>query len=179
MIDQARTRSKNVAEMPTILEDELSCVSLTEILDFAAYLAMFLDTAHDRRLLVAFSIITGSTSSDGFVYFKCWLIAQGEKVFKVSLENPDSLATIPSFNEGPLGPEPYLEGMLYVANKAFKKKTAGMPMSDSERVVPGWKPPVGVNPSSTGLKNSNFWDDDKAGSIGLSPDLAKRFSEVK
>jgi hypothetical protein len=75
--------------------------------------------------MAAEKIIDGSVTDDSYIYFRCWLVAQGEKVFTEAVRNPDSLADVPAvdmFVE--------FEPLLYVATEAYKIRT-GMKEEDA------------------------------------------------
>lgn len=50
-------------------------------------------------------------SADTFLYARCFVVAKGETFYKSVLEAPQRMPTC------------YLEGLLYVANKAYEQKT--------------------------------------------------------
>ena len=58
-------------------------------------------------------------SDDGFEYFRCWLIAQGERVFNAALANPETLVNRAE-------PESEGEGMLYAAAEAYESRTGAV-----------------------------------------------------
>ena len=72
----------------------------------------------DFKILAAEKIIEGEVSDDSYLYFRCWLIGQGEKTFTETLKNPDYLADFvnkETFSE--------FEELMYVATTAFEQKT--------------------------------------------------------
>ena len=65
-------------------------------------------------------MINGTTlSDDSFLYFRSWLVAQGQRVFEAALEDPDSLASTPEVE--PLAA--WDESVRFAASKAFEQLT--------------------------------------------------------
>jgi hypothetical protein len=88
-----------------------------QIIEFECILREYLIEADHYNIIAAQKIIDGYVSDDSYLYFRCWLIGQGETVFTNVLQNPDSLASIVE--------DPYqdFEALLYVATEAFEKHT--------------------------------------------------------
>jgi len=99
-----------------LLERALAGQPEAEILDFDRLLHEQMARSYTRELWAAAYIINGGCSDDGFDYFRAWLIAQGWKVFRKALKDPESLADVAESDAG-------LELLLYVASKAFETKT--------------------------------------------------------
>ena len=53
-----------------------------------------MDKAYRADLWDVAYAINGGCSDDGFVYFRWWLVMQGEDILEAALENPESLAEI-------------------------------------------------------------------------------------
>jgi hypothetical protein len=99
------------------LTDLLADLAPDEILAFDRYFRELLAAAYRWDLWAAASIINGGCSDDGFEYFRCWLISQGERVYREALEDPESLA-------GRAEPDATdAESMLYAAADAYKVET--------------------------------------------------------
>jgi hypothetical protein len=57
---------------------------------------------YDEKIVAAYRwdmwgaayLINEGCSDDGFVYFRAWLVTQGEAVYQAALEEPDSLAAV-------------------------------------------------------------------------------------
>ena len=64
-------------------------------------------------------IINGGCSDDGFESFRAWLIAQGERVYREALDDPETLVAV-----APSQRATEAESMLYAAADAYKL-TAG------------------------------------------------------
>jgi hypothetical protein len=100
------------------LIEELTQHSLDDIVDFERLLRQYILAADDFRVMAAQKIIQGWVSDDPYLYFRCWLISQGEQVYSEVLRNPDFLAELDT-TQGDTDFEP----LLYVADKAFALAT--------------------------------------------------------
>ena len=98
----------------TKLIEELTQYSLDGIVDFERLLRQYILAADDFGIIAAQKIIQGWVSDDPYLYFRCWLISQGEQVYFEALRNPDSLAELDA-TQGDTDFEP----LLYVADEAF------------------------------------------------------------
>jgi hypothetical protein len=109
-----------------IILEKLSNYTADEIIEFEIIFRQLVIEADDFKVVAANKIIVGSVTDDIYLYFRCWLIAQGEKTFTETLKNPDYLAelvdkkTLPDF-----------EGLMYVATSAFIQKTGKKEEDDS------------------------------------------------
>ena len=93
-------------------------LSEEEIIGFESILREKIIELYHYDIIAAQKIIEGYVSDDSFLYFRCWLISQGQNIFKQTLNNPDYLADIVEKNRI------YdLEDLLYVTTIAFEKKT--------------------------------------------------------
>ena len=118
-----RTKHKafrDVEEQAEILTEILSERPLEDIIEFGRILKYFHALSYKSDLWAAAYIIQGGCSDDMFDYFRAWLIAQGKDVFENAVENPETLTRIISLEEAE---EIDGECMLYVANKAYQRKT--------------------------------------------------------
>ncbi len=84
--------------------------------DLKKMLRQLIDRSSDYGILAVLYIADKTVSDDSFLYFRCWLIAQGKTVFENALKSPDSLASVETI-EFDVG-----EGLLYVSDNAFVKK---------------------------------------------------------
>jgi hypothetical protein len=107
------------------LIEELAQHSLDDIVDFERLLRQYIIAADDFGIMAAQKIIQGWVSDDPYLYFRCWLISQGEQVYFEALRNPDSLAELDA-TQGDTDFEP----LLYVADEAFAIAT-GMEEDES------------------------------------------------
>ena len=109
-----------------LLIDILADYPKEEIIDFEIVLRQLIDEADHYNVVAAEKIIQGWVSDDSYLYFRCWLIAQGKSVFYGSLQNPDLLANIITD-----ATETSFEELLYIATEAFKLKTGKQEEDDS------------------------------------------------
>ena len=176
LIQEANARAANTSAIPEWLANRLGEFEVNEIWDFAAWEAMFLDLANDERLWMAGYLVCGGLSDDGFEYFKCWLIAQGEVVHKAAIANPDNLAELEYQEIGFFGPTLSLEGMLGVTMEAYNRKLKRPRYSEMERPA-GYQPPSGCRPERTPCKNYGFLKlaDNKTALATHFPKIMKRF----
>lgn len=73
------------------------------------------DGGGPRRLVI---------SSDGFDYFRGWLIVQGREVFEHTVADPDALADLPVIHaRAPSAAHLECEDTLYIASKAHRAAT--------------------------------------------------------
>ncbi|MCC3157449.1 DUF4240 domain-containing protein [Hymenobacter sp. 15J16-1T3B] len=96
----------------------LAARPLEDIIGFELTLRRFIIEADDYGIMAAQKIIDGYVSDDPYLYFRCWLIGQGQAVFTAALQHPDSLAAV--------APGPYecdFESLLLVATKAYEQQT--------------------------------------------------------
>jgi hypothetical protein len=175
LIAKAKAAAKKTDEIPNWLEQRLSEFTAEEILDFGSWLATFLSRSNDEKLWAAASIIASGCSDDGFVYFQCWLIAQGKTIYENAVANPDSLADIEYVDCGQFAPRVDLEKLLYVPTKAYKNKN-GKPINLQAGLHAGYEPPPGSQTKRTGRKNPGFLAQSKSTVATIFPKLVKRFN---
>lgn len=118
LLEAAKSTAANNQE----LQEKFLINSLVElspecIVEFECILREYIIEADDFKIMAAQKIIDGYVSDDPYLYFRCWLIGQGEEVFKAALQNPDSLVNVIT--------DPYqdFEALLYVATHAFEQVT--------------------------------------------------------
>ena len=63
-------------------------------------------------------LINGGCSDDGFEYFRCWLIGQGESAYKQVLADPQSILSLLAGNE-----ELECEALMYASGDAYESLT--------------------------------------------------------
>jgi hypothetical protein len=100
-----------------VLISSLAKYAPEEIVEFECLMREYLIAADDFGIMAAQKIIDGYVSDDPYLYFRCWLVGQGEVVFQNALQRPDSLATVVE--------DPYseFEALLYVATAAYEQRT--------------------------------------------------------
>ena len=117
LIEYARENAGgDVDEQAADLTDLLSDLPPAEIAAFDRTFRQLLNDAYGWDLWAAAFIINGGCSDDSFEYFRCWLIAQGERVYREALADPESLV-------GRAEPDAEAESMLYAAQDAYEVET--------------------------------------------------------
>lgn len=110
----------------TLLIKGLEQHSAADIVEFECLLRQIIIDADDFKVMAAEKIIEGSVSDDSFLYFRCWLIGQGEQIFTEALRNPDSLSTIVTEET-----TTDFELLLYVATQTYQYQTGKGKEDDS------------------------------------------------
>jgi len=119
LIDKAVELSHGDNELKEkLLTIELTKLSLEEIKDFEIAFRKSVIDADDFKVMAAEKIIEGYVSDDSYLYFRCWLISQGKKVYEETLKNPDYLAKVVGKGEST-----DFESLMYVATAAYSRKT--------------------------------------------------------
>jgi hypothetical protein len=144
-----------------LVVEYLSQLSEGEILDFDYIYRQYFERAYSFALWDAASIINGGCSSDGFDYFRPWLIGQGQAIYEAALADPDSLADVVE-----LGEHARLEVLNYAASYAYEIKTGldmgEMPMrelpKDSLRVQGEWSDNHEISHPKLYSKFTPYWD---------------------
>jgi hypothetical protein len=115
--DSRENAGGDVDEQASELTDLLADLPPDEIVAFDRYFRELLAAAYRWDLWGAAYIINGGCSDDGFEYFRAWLIAQGERVYREALDDPESLVdrAEPDAIDA--------ESMLYAAADAYKVET--------------------------------------------------------
>ena len=127
--EQAELLGKVLAKLPT-----------EEIIAFDRIMDELRDEAYRWDLWGAAYLINGGASDDGFEYFRCWLIAQGQVIFEEVVQDPDSLADVIESDSDALD----CEALLYVGMTAYKKKTRrNLPIDAAYQASRG-REPIGV-----------------------------------
>ncbi len=106
----------DLKEMMDVLTQRLCSRPPSDIVAFDRHLGALLDRAYDWGLWGAAYVINGGCSDDGFVYFRAWLVAQGQAVYEAALADPESLVEVAE-------PEGELEDLLAVAANAYQEAT--------------------------------------------------------
>jgi hypothetical protein len=116
LIGASRGRGRgDIERQASALTRLLERLAPEEIVEFDRTFREQMATAYRWDLWAAAFIINGGCSDDGFEYFRCWLIAQGEHVFHEALADPEMLV------DG-AEPEAEGEGMLYAAAEAYESR---------------------------------------------------------
>lgn len=128
MIEAARTEARgDINAQLEILAKKLTALPAEEIVEFDRIFHEMMALSYRWDLWGAAYVLNGGCSDDGFDYFRGWLIAQGEEVFRNALADPESLADVAK-------PEVECEEMFYVAASAYQAKT-GNPNIPTPRVT--------------------------------------------
>lgn len=99
------------------LKTELLALEPDQMLAFYRLFDERVAAAYKTDLWGAGYLINGGCSDDGFHYFRCWLVGQGQAVYERALQNPDSLADILS------GESPCEESLDVAPARAWEEKT--------------------------------------------------------
>jgi hypothetical protein len=109
----------DVDARPRVLQKHLMALEPAAIQGFQiAYEALQLQ-ANSWSLWGAAYIMNGGCSDDGFIYFRDWLISEGEQTYKTAVANPDSLVALTRRDYFEL------EAFGYAALKAYAAKGMG------------------------------------------------------
>lgn len=109
----AETKSKDQDHYKAIVS-KLASLSNEEIITFEIELRKAIILADDFKIMAAQKIIDGWVTDDPYLYFRCWLISQGQDVFLKVLKNPDYLAEIVNQYS-----DTDFENLIYAADEAF------------------------------------------------------------
>jgi hypothetical protein len=127
LIETAKETSKgNQTLQEQTLINSLAQHSPEQIIEFECILREYLLEADHFNIMAAQKILNGYVTDDSYLYFRCWLIGQGEEVFTHALRNADTLATVVQ--------DPYLEfeALLVVATLAYEKRISRKEEDDEE-----------------------------------------------
>lgn len=133
LIQQARRQSSENSTLANTLELILEGHSSEEILGFHHQLWRLMGKAHRDDLWAIGYIINGGASSDGFCYFRAWLIAQGDAVYNAALANPGTVAAVVRPGE-----TAEYEDLLGAAVAAYHART-GHSIWDVASPLPEWE----------------------------------------
>lgn len=104
---------------------QLSALTNKEIIGFEATLREKVIELWSYKVKALYQILFGNyLSRDGFIYFRFWIISQGQEFYELAIVNPDKLA-------GRIQPSYDGEMLMVVADKAFELKNgvdAGLEM---------------------------------------------------
>ncbi len=123
IIDQARKGTEDVEQIAGTLQSLLEKRNPAEVLSFLEHQARLMEESYSWKLWGAAYLINGGCSDDGFDYFRGWLLAQGEEVWRRALKNPDTLAEIVEEDDASA------EDMINAAAAAYEALTGEYPDS--------------------------------------------------
>jgi Protein of unknown function (DUF4240) len=92
LIDFARMNASQDYNLSSLLVDTLAKYPKEQIISYALIFNNLMLEVDHWAVIAAEKIIEGSVTDDPFVYFRCWLISQGEQMFRETIKNPDYLA---------------------------------------------------------------------------------------
>ena len=121
-------------EQAELLTNTLVQLPERDILSYDTILHNLMDRAYVANLWEAAYIIGCGCSDDGFMDFRAWLIGRGTGLFEKALANPESLAEVVE-----AGKETQVEDLMYVASRAYARKTANEEMPPMSRERPELK----------------------------------------
>jgi hypothetical protein len=92
LIERSRAESNECNKQIAVLKGLLQQVLPSEILAFEACLSELMQESYRGDLWTVAYIVNRGCSSDGFAYFRGWLILQGKEVFEGALASPVKIA---------------------------------------------------------------------------------------
>jgi hypothetical protein len=96
------SRAETIEEQEGRLERLLQGLAPQELPRFQRFLDTMVQRAHRWDLWAAAYVIQGGCSDDSFLYFRYWLVAQGQTIYEAALADPDSLLdAIPAGEDDP------------------------------------------------------------------------------
>jgi hypothetical protein len=111
----AKTNGSNIKA--ELISDTLSACTIDEIIQFEIMLRQLLEELDNYKIVAAQKIMQGMVVDDSYLYFRCWIIGNGQKFFRDVSENPDNMVEGININE-----MPSFEELLYVSTNAYKMK---------------------------------------------------------
>ena len=166
LIEDASFKSGGECEaQAAALKSSLLLLPADEIAAFARLFRERRQAAYRWDLWGAAYLVNGGGSDDGFDYFRCWLIAQGQAFYESALADPDSLADLLPDDMEWGDADLECEDIAYVAAEVFEEK-AGREMTTQESGFIPQSEPVGVK-----------WDEDDLDA--LYPKIAAKVGDGK
>ena len=155
LIEQSRDGTSECEEQAERLVELLAELEPKQVVDFDRHFTERMIEAYRWDLWAVAYIVNGGCSDDGFEYFRCWLIGQGEEYFDAALQDPENAA-----NHVEPGEEVECEDLLYAASRAYEELTGDEEMPWEE--IPRPAEPTGEP-----------WEEDELET--LYPRLAEKF----
>jgi len=116
LVDKIHTECKgNFDDKVELLETELGCLPLDEVLSFDDHYDDCRARAYTWPLWGAAYIVNGGCSDDGFIDFRSELVSLGREHFERILANPEVLVEYPWFHGE--------EGYQYVAREVYEGRS--------------------------------------------------------
>jgi hypothetical protein len=131
LIDQARRQAADPTDTEEIAvraSTLLASLEPTEIIQAEQILWDLMTASYLSPLWAAAYQINGGCSDDGFDYFRGWLIAQGRTTFEQVINDPDSLADLPTVQQAAAkGRDLEGEAILTIVWNAYQTATGSEP----------------------------------------------------
>jgi hypothetical protein len=156
LIEQSRTASGECEEQAEHLVELLAKKKPKDIVEFGRLFTERLNEAYRWDLWGVAYLINGGCSDDGFEYFCCWLIGQGQEYFAAALSDPERAA-----DRAVPGESAECEDLLYAAGTAYEELTR-------EQEMPRKAAPRPAEPAG------KHWREDEL--EGLFPQVASKFA---
>jgi hypothetical protein len=124
LIEQSRVASTECEAQTEALTAILAKLPVDDIVAFDHTFREHVHRAYRWDLWAVAYIINGGCGDDGFDYFRCWLIGQGQSYYEEALKSPERAA-----NNAVPGDITECEELAYASNYAYEKVTgAEMPV---------------------------------------------------
>lgn len=99
------------------LRDRLMPLPPEQALRFDYMVHQYMKLSDKYGLWSAATVLAHGCTDDGFIDFRCWLMAQGREVFLTALKDPDSLADVQPYGDC------CFESLCYVGDHVHERKT--------------------------------------------------------
>jgi hypothetical protein len=94
MIDATLPAAADRERQEDLLWQQLIVLPPEEVAAFAWLFDRQIDRSDCDNVEVAFALISGVGSDDGYHDFRCWLVSRGRVAFEAALADPDSLSEV-------------------------------------------------------------------------------------
>lgn len=126
LIAKSRRGAEDSDEQAERLTELLKKLPLAEIIEFDRHFTRRVREAYRWDLWGVAYIVNGGCSDDGFEYFRCWLIGQGQKAFEAVLEVPEKISRWIKEDDEDIE----AEALLYAAGIAYEAVTSDANLID-------------------------------------------------
>jgi hypothetical protein len=121
----------DVWQRAAAIEDALADLDAPEIESFHQHFWELMDESYGADLWSVISFIDGGCGNDGFDYFRGWLIAQGEEVFRMVMARPGWLGPYVQWQDCAA----CCEAMLNVSYNAYQRRTGSRDFREDRAAV--------------------------------------------
>jgi hypothetical protein len=118
LIEKSKNKRGDCEAQTAKLEQLLGKLGADDIISFDQIFAELRIESYRHDLWAVAYIVNGGCSDDGFEYFRCWLIAQGQEYFEAALGSPERAADAIT-----PGDEAECEDIAYASRTAYEQKT--------------------------------------------------------